>query len=118
MRLAVARDRFGLSPDSADMRKIGETKGIEGRPLDTYEHSFASMTFGEITLHNTRMMIAPIDTAAHVTLTGSRLNTGLGDQPDLFVGMSLLKQLHLFIAYSENTLYYTIAQPSKQAATQ
>jgi predicted aspartyl protease len=115
MRLAVAQDRFGLSPDSPDMPKVGETKGVEGRALDTYQHMFQSLTFGEITLHNTRMLIAPINTAAHAPATGSRINTGMGDQPDAFIGMSLLKQLHLFIAYDENTLYYTIAKPSQAA---
>jgi len=116
MRLAVATDRFDLSPGSADMPKIGETKGIEGRALDTYQHTFQSLTFGDITLHNTRMVIAPINTAAHVATIGSRINTGMGDQPDVFIGMNLLKQLHLFISYSENTLYYTIAKPKQAAA--
>lgn len=116
MRLAVATDRFDLSPTSPDMQKMGETKGIEGRTLDTYQHTFQSMTFGDITLHNTKMMIAPINTAAHVASIGSRLNNSMGDQPDVFIGMTLLKQLHLFIAYSENTLYYTIAKPTQAAA--
>ncbi|MDB5363449.1 MAG: hypothetical protein JWO51_4746 [Rhodospirillales bacterium] len=116
MRLAVAQDRFGLSPDSPDMQKFGETRGIEGRVLQTYQHMFQSLTFGEITLHNTKMVIAPINTAAHAPVTGSRINTGMGDQPDAFIGMSLLKQLHMFIAYDENTLYYTIAKPTQAAA--
>jgi len=117
MRLAVATDRFDLSPGAPDMPKIGETKGIDGRALETYQHTFQSLTFGDITLHNTQMVIAPINTAAHVASIGSRLNTGMGDQPDVLIGMNLLKKLHLLIAYSENTLYYTVAAP-KQAAGQ
>lgn len=117
MRMAVAQERFDLSPNSADMQKLGETKGIDGRVLETYQHTFQSMTFGDITLHNTRMAIAPINTAAHHASAGSHLNTDMGEQPDVLIGMSLLKQLHLLIAYSENALYYTVAA-AKQTTTQ
>jgi predicted aspartyl protease len=108
MRLAVAQDRFDLSPDSAALQRLGETRGIEGRMIETYQHTFQSMTFGDITLHNTRMVIAPINTAARVATIGSHLNRDMGEQPDVLVGMSLLKRLHLLIAYSESALYYTI----------
>jgi predicted aspartyl protease len=109
MRLAVARDRFDLSPDSAALQKLGETRGIEGRVIETYQHMFQSMTFGALTLHNTKMVIAPIDTAARVATIGSHLNRDMGEQPDVLIGMSLLKRLHLLIAYSESAIYYTIA---------
>ena len=118
MRLAVARDRFDLSPGSAALQKLGETKGIEGRMLETYQHTFQSMTFGAITLHNTRMVVAPIDTAARVASIGSHLNRDMGEQPDVLIGMSLLKQLHLLIAYSESELYYTIGTTPQQTAPQ
>jgi predicted aspartyl protease len=117
MRMAAATDKFGLSPDSPDMQRAGETTGVEGRKLDTYLHTFQSMTFGDITLHNTKMAIAPINMAAHVDARGSHIKQGAIDEPDVMIGMSLLKQLHLFIAYGEKTLYYTIATP-KQAASQ
>jgi predicted aspartyl protease len=116
MRMATARDRFGLSPASSDMQKRAQTGGVDGRKLDTYLHTFQSLTFGDITLHNTLMAITPIDSAAHVATTGSHLNLSRADEPDVLIGMSLLKHLHILIAYSENALYYTIA-PTKQAAT-
>jgi predicted aspartyl protease len=115
MRMATARDRFDLSPGSPDMQKFAQTSGVDGRRLETYQHTFQSLTFGDITLHNTRMAIVPIVTAGHVVALGSHLNPSLANEPDVLIGMNLLKQLHLLIAYGENALYYTIA-PAKQAA--
>jgi predicted aspartyl protease len=115
MRLAAARDRFGLSPDSPDMRKLGVTHGVDGKQIETYEHVFQSLTFGGITLHNTKLVIAPIDTSAHVNSIGSHIKLGAVDDPDLYVGMSLLKQLHIFVAYRENALYFTVASAGRTA---
>jgi hypothetical protein len=117
MRMAVAEGRFDLSPDSPDMQKLGEGAGLDDRKLETYLHTFQSFSFGEITLRNTKMAITPIDAAAHVSALGSHIKVGAGDEPDVLVGMSLLKQLHLAISYSENAIYYTVATP-KQAASQ
>jgi predicted aspartyl protease len=118
MRLAVAAGRMGLSPDTPGMEYVGEGSGVEGHTLPVYRHTFQLMNFGEITLHNTPMEIIPIDTAAHVNAIGSHIKISAGEEPDVLIGMSLMKQLHLIIAYSENAIYYTIATPPKQAAGQ
>jgi predicted aspartyl protease len=115
MRMASARDRFGLTPDSPGMQRLADTHGVEGRNLENYEHTFSSMTFGDITLHHTVMQIIPI--GAHVAAIGSHIKQDAVEEPDVLIGMSLLKQLHLVIAYSENAIYYTVAAP-KQAASQ
>jgi predicted aspartyl protease len=116
MRLAVAEDRFDLSLDSPDMQKIGETIGVEGLKIATYAHDFQSMTFGDITLHHPKLLIAPIDSGTRTPNIGSHIRSEAGNVEDLLVGMSLMKRLHLVIAYSENAIYYTIATPPKQAA--
>jgi len=118
MRLATATGRFDLSPGSAGMKQLGDTNGVEGRNLERYEHTFSSMTFGDITLHNSRMEIIPINSGAHTNKLGSHIKAASDQDPDVLIGMSLLKQLHLAISYSENAIYYTIATPPKQAATQ
>ncbi len=48
--------------------------------------------------------------------TGVRLISGDGprDEPDLLVGMSMLKHLHVYIAYNEQMLYITAGE---QAST-
>jgi len=117
MRLASARGRLDLSMDELEAHKVGQGTGVEGVKLDVYEHIFQSLTFGDITLHNTQMDVMAINAGGHVEKIGSHLKELSPDEPDVLVGMSLLKQLHLFIAYSENAIYYTIAKP-KQAAAQ
>jgi len=116
MRLATAEGRLDLSLDSPDVHKIGQGTGVEGVKLDTYTHVFKSLTFGDITLHDTTMMIMPINTAAHVEKIGSHLKENATDEPDVLVGMSLLKMLHVYLSYSENALYYTIGKPKQAAA--
>ncbi|HEV2674041.1 MAG TPA: aspartyl protease family protein [Aliidongia sp.] len=111
MRMASAEDRFDLSFGSIDTPKVGKAYGIEGVKLDRYEHVFQSMTFGDLTLHNTKIEIAPINSAAHVEKIGSHLKESPEDEPDVYVGMNFLTKLHLFISYSENAIYYTIAPP-------
>ncbi|GGF08932.1 hypothetical protein GCM10011611_13010 [Aliidongia dinghuensis] len=117
MSLASARGRLDISTDTPDTPKTGHTMGVEGVKLDVYEHVFQTLTFGEITLHNTKMEIIPIDTAAHVEKLGSHLKAASEDEPDVYIGMNFMKKLHLFLAYSEHAIYYTIAPP-KQAAGQ
>jgi len=115
LRLAAALDRFDLVPNSADLPKLGTWKDSDGRESERYSHSFKSFAFGEITLHDSTVVVDPINVAAHLESTGSRLSNANGQQPDLYIGMSLLKQLRLYIAYSEDMIYYTVARP-KQAA--
>jgi len=117
MRLAVAQQRFGLSPSSSGMEKIGESVGMEGVKIDTYRYGFQSMTFGEITLHNPKIVVSPINSGAHVNRIGTHIKASAADEEDLLIGMSLVKQLRLAIAYNEKAIYYTIA-PQTQAATQ
>ena len=77
-------------------------------------HTFNSLTFGGITLHNTTMMIADIDMGRGLANTGMHVS-GPVDQDDLLIGMPLLSKLHMFIAYSEPALYFTLAEPPKLA---
>lgn len=138
MRLATGRDRFGITPDSAAGEAHGTIIGVEGSKLETFEHPFDSLTFDGITLRNTQMMIADIDVGRNGERVGQNfagvepsLNlqrrsmsnivnsdnpnaashiTGDPEQPDVLIGMALLRKLHLFIDYHEPALYYTLAE--------
>jgi len=115
MRLAVARRLFGVT--EADAKSHGTVTGIEGVPLDSFPHAFDSLTLGDITLRNTTMQVADIDVAREAIDTGTHLAAGTG-QPDLYLGMSLLRKLHMFIVYSEPAFYFTVAgaAPASPAA--
>ena len=110
MRLAVARRLFGLS--EADAKSHSTITGIDGVALDSFPHSFDSFTLGDITLRNTSMQIADIDVAHDAINTGTHMS-GAVRQPDLYIGMSLLRKLHTFIVYSEPAFYFTLASASK-----
>ncbi|GGF08919.1 hypothetical protein GCM10011611_12990 [Aliidongia dinghuensis] len=117
LRQAVAESRFGLVAGSAEMPKSGTWHDSDGRTTDRYSHTFQSLAFGDITLHNTTVSVESINIAANSESTGSHFISINTQQPDIYIGMDLLKKLHLYIAYSENMIYYTIASP-KQAAGQ
>jgi predicted aspartyl protease len=117
MRMAVAQSRFGLAPTSSGMEKIQDAIGIDGHTIDNYRYSFKSMTFGDITLHNPNMMISPIDSGPHDAALGSHIHSSTLNIEDVLLGMSLLRQMHFAISYSEHALYYTIAT-QRQAAPQ
>ena len=117
MRMAVAKNQFGLTPDTSELKRVGQTIGVEARAIGAYSHDFKSMTFGDITLHNPDILVSPIDSGEHVIGTGSHIKSDRLNAEDLLIGMNFMKKFRLVIAYSENALYYTVAAP-KQAASQ
>jgi predicted aspartyl protease len=110
MRLATARDVFGIESVSPGGRAPGQISGVDGVKIEAFRHKFQSLTFGDITLHDTQMMIADIDAGKGAYDFGTRV-MGNHTQADVIIGMSLLRQLHIFIAYSEPAIYFTVAEP-------
>ncbi len=108
LRLTTASRRFGLSPDAPGMEAAAATSGVEGTPILTYRHSFDSLTLGAITLTHPTVEILPITFAKRYHPVDSHLNLIDDAMPDLFIGMDILQHLHMFIAYSENMLYFTV----------
>jgi predicted aspartyl protease len=111
MRLAIARDLFDLAPPSAGSPPQAKLSGVDGARLDSFLHRFDSLALGGITLRNTPVVVADIDSGRGATRYGTRI-TGNPEQPDMLIGMPLLHRLHLFIAYSEPAVYFTLAEPA------
>jgi predicted aspartyl protease len=111
MREAAARRLFGVAPDSASQSQIS---GVDGVKLDSFLHRFHSLTVGDIPLNNPEIRIAKIDVASHDLGNGSHMAKGVG-QSDIYLGMSMLKHLHMFIAYGEPAVYFTVADPQQAA---
>ena len=110
MRLATARQLFDVAPPDG---RTATASGIDGVKIATFPHKFDSLTFGGITLRNTTVQISDINSGQGAGNPGSHI-TGKLDQPDLIIGMSLLRQLHFLIAYSEPALYFTVGdQPNR-----
>jgi predicted aspartyl protease len=110
MRLAIARDLFNLTPPAGAPATLS---GVDGSRLDSFVHRFESLTLGGITLHDTAVVIADIDSGKGATRYGTRIR-GNPEQPDMLIGMPLLRRLHLFIAYSEPAVYFTLADPAAE----
>lgn len=111
MRLATAGDVFDLSPQSPGSTPSGRISGVDGVALDSFSHRFDRLTLGGITLENSEITIADIESGRGADAAGSTRIL----QEDVLIGTPLLRRLRLFIAYSEPALYFTINQP-KQAA--
>ncbi|HEX3808465.1 MAG TPA: aspartyl protease family protein [Rhizomicrobium sp.] len=121
LNLQVAESIFRLQPGTSDMRAIGH---LGGDPYATvYMRHFRALVLEGISVSNPRVDIAP-DLVRNWMIggndtTGTRLSgrTGSLGLPDMILGMDILRNLHLYIAYAENKLYVTPASaPDAPAA--
>jgi predicted aspartyl protease len=89
MSLDLAKRLFDLDEKSLDF------KAISNLPLHTYRYPFKTLKFGGVTVNNPDILLVP-NSVSHV-----------GDK--FILGMGILRQLHLYIAYKERKLYVTPA---------
>jgi predicted aspartyl protease len=93
MNLDNARRLFDLTPESRDMKSIGN---VNGSPkLASFSHTFETLTFGGVSVKSPRVIVIP----DHIDVAG-RAQT-----PDLLIGMNILQHLHIYMSAKENTLY-------------
>jgi hypothetical protein len=113
INLRVAKTLYDVGNDSAGNEPAGR---LNDTPL--YAHRFGSLAAGGLGINNPRIVLLPDlirEDAAHLHPLRSTHRLTLHDPhlPDLLLGMSTLKQLHLYIAYAERALYISpaAAQP-------
>jgi predicted aspartyl protease len=92
--MGLAR-RLGVTPDSKDL-KLKMSYGFRDR-FKEFDYPFKTLSLDGLTVNNPHISIM-----SDATLAG-----GLGE--DLILGISFLRQLHLYIAYKEEKLYITPA---------
>lgn len=117
MRIPTARRDFGISPDTHAMERY---PAINGDPfLDGYLHSFSKLSVGGIDIENPRLLLVPdvmnrnADRSPLARSRARRHNDGLV-LPELTLGMDVLKNLHLYISFSEQALYVApVATPGE-----
>jgi predicted aspartyl protease len=109
LMLPVAEDEFGLKMGSADTPKAYEMPDKPG--ATTYEHKFASLNFGGVSVSNLSVAILPdfLRNKSGGPQFGSRLDVNSTHEqvPDMLIGMNVLRHLHVYIAYREQKLYIT-----------
>ncbi len=113
LRLSTASRLFGLSADASGVDAAGTATGLDGNAIPAYRHVFDALVLGPITLPHRTIVLAPITFAKRTHAVDSHMNTIDESMPDLYVGMDVLSRLHLFIAYSEEAVYFTLADEAK-----
>lgn len=95
MSLDVARDLFGWNTDPEQLKAVNDDDSPEKK---VYRYPFKTLTFDGITINNPDLTLVP-DT----------LSKWHGHGSDIIIGVNTLRQLHVYIAYSEKRLYLTAA---------
>ncbi|MBV9045142.1 MAG: aspartyl protease family protein, partial [Alphaproteobacteria bacterium] len=91
MRLEYAMSAYGLK--QSDLKPYSDTTDT-----GVFKYPFKSLTIGGVTVSNPDVVLVP-------NAAWGRFNTG----PDLILGMGVLRQLHLYIAYKQKRLFVTSA---------
>ena len=94
MTMDMAR-KLGIAPDNKDL-KVKRSYGYQDR-FKEYDYPFKTLTLDGLTVSNPHIRI----------MSDAALPGGLGY--DLTLGISFLRQLHVYVAYKEEKLYITPA---------
>lgn len=84
---------FGINEKSAGLQSLGMVT-VNGMPAPVYVYPFQDLAFGGITMRHPYIQI---------------VSDTVWNKDDLLLGIDVLRQLHLYIAYGEKTLYITPA---------
>lgn len=109
MRRDIAEFVLGFKADSADMIADGDLK--DGMGQQVYIHTFPQISFpGGLTAVNVPALIQT-NSLIHKTdsgmILGSRAISADSRIPDLTLGMDVLSQVHLYVAFGQGKLYAT-----------
>jgi predicted aspartyl protease len=114
MRMSAARRDFGVSPDTHRMERYPAINGVPF--LDGYLYSFSKLSVGGIEMDAPKLLLIPdvmnrnADRSPLARSRARRHNDGLV-LPELTLGMDVLKNLRLYISFSEQALYIAPAVP-------
>ena len=97
MSLDVAKEIFGLDEKNPALKSLGVVGVNNVAAEQLYHYPFQSLTFEGIEVRNPDIAITK----------GSAADKG---EPQLLIGIGVLRQLHLYIAYKEQKLYLTSAE--------
>jgi predicted aspartyl protease len=110
---------FNLNLGEADTPQSGFLNGDQS--LKIYRHRFKSLSFGDVTVNNPVVFIAPNAMGRNADksqLVGDRTKSekDLLNVPDMIIGMDVLRQLHIYIAFKERKMYISQASMPQAAA--
>lgn len=94
--------RFGLDFSSGNFEAIGTLGDSDER---VYRHTFEKISFEGIEINRPVLNVLP-----DLMTTGFNRFLGVTRLPEVIIGMPLLAELHVYIAYGERKLYITAAE--------
>lgn len=115
LSLQAAHNVFGLETDSPGIEKLSG----EGRD-GVYRTRFKSLVAGGVAITNPQILLvrdALADRLKQEEIDAHHLMPEVRRTPQLILGMDILRQLHLYIAYREKKLYITAASAGAPSAT-
>ena len=113
MSAKVADGDYGVSIDSKDTTPLGTMGGQK-----VFGYVFKTISFGDVTVNNPHIAVLPdivgrndVNNAVRASGRIARLDDNL--EPDITIGMDVIRQLHIYVAEKEEKLYVTAAaQPA------
>ncbi len=118
LNLDTARRTFRIDVNGPDVEKVGELTG--GYSANTYRRRFKSLAFEGVTMNNPMITIMPNMMGGvnpGTPRTGSLIRDERTGLPDVILGMNVLSEMHVYIAYKDRRLYLTAANPQPAGAT-
>jgi len=94
MSLDTAEDMFDLKDDDPKLEHVPGPNGIK----TARKYPFKTLAFGDVQVNNPQVVLVPDRDAK------------MGpDRPKMIIGIGILRQLHMYIAYDEKYLYVSAA---------
>ena len=117
LNLDTARRTFRIDVNAPDVERVGELKG--GYTASTYRRRFKTLAIEGVTINSPLITMLPnmmgtVNPGA--PRTGSMIRDDGNGLPDVILGMNVLSEMHVYIAYKERKLYLTAANPQPAAA--
>jgi hypothetical protein len=116
----MAEKLFGLTMGTPDTPVQGNLNGDAS--VKTFSHRFKSLSFGTVSISDPRLTIIPNVMNRNIDpqpLVADRTKTerDLINQPDLILGMDVLRRLRLYFAFEEGKMYVSpSSRPSGEPA--
>lgn len=100
MSLDVARKLFGWDEKDPRIKLLGTENLNGGKATQIYSYPFQSLSFEGIAVSNPQITMIP----------QAAFGAGRDSDFTIVLGMSILRQLHVYVAYDEKVVYLTSAE--------
>jgi predicted aspartyl protease len=112
----IAADVFNIDTHGPEVERVGALKGPDAAPI--YRHRFTTLAIEGVTVADLPIDLLPdvAKSALEYQPAGSLIRRTDDPFPDMLLGMSVLNQLHVYVAYKESRIYITQSTPSEPAA--